>query len=280
MKVDRTNPLEYQETEEGEDLWIVSYADMVTLLFGFFVILYSFSTLDDKKFDQMGSKLAEAFKSTDATAKKTEAQAAEAENRQVKALRLVVSMLNLGEDLDKAVDRIERGQVTAQEIQNAKAIVAEKFDGNDLDAKGAEEAKRRRSQPIVELALPVAVLFTAGTDEIVPKSREKLRELARTLAEIDEIEEVEISGHTDSRPPGRRAPFTSNWSLSAARAGAVAAVLIGGGINPEKIRASGMAHLQPLFPESDARGRPLLDNMEKNRRVQITVRKAVPAYGQ
>ncbi len=278
MQVDNHPSWDTEEPDEGEDLWIVSYADMVTLLFGFFVILYSFSTIDDKKFDQMGSKMAEAFKSTEKSAAGSRtASAVEGDARQLRALRLVVSMMNIGEDLDQAVDKIERGHITKQELANAKEIIEEKFAGSELNSKGTAETQRRTSAAILELALPVSVLFKAGTDQILSKSLAALKDLAVTLAEIDEIEEVEVSGHTDSRPPGKGSLFTSNWSLSAARAGAVAQVLIASGFNPEKVRASGMAHLKPLFPEFTQQGKPLLDNMDKNRRVQIVVRKRVPA---
>jgi chemotaxis protein MotB len=271
---------EEEESDEGDELWIVSYADMVTLLFGFFVILYSFSTIDDKKFDQMSSNLAQAFKASDGPARAADASPlVEGETRHQRALRLVVSMMNIGEDLDLAIDKIENGHVTRQELANAREILQEKFAGHDVAVKGKDDGTKRRAEPVLEVALPVSVLFRTGTNDILPKSRESLRDLAAALSDIDGIDEVAVSGHTDSRPPSKGAPFESNWSLSAARAGAVAKVLIDSGVNPEVIRASGMADLSPLFPEYGAGGKPLLDNMEKNRRVQIVVRKRVPGHG-
>src|SRR5271170_1548655 len=95
----------------GDDhggMWIVSYADMMTLLFGFFVILYSLSQVDEKKLSVVGKELAAAFRG-EIEKKQSESQVGMLmEARQIRALQLLIAMLNLGENMDQAVDNIER----------------------------------------------------------------------------------------------------------------------------------------------------------------------------
>src|SRR3954469_3184543 len=94
--------------EANEELWIVSYADMMTLLFGFFVILYSLSNVDDRKLSVVGKQLAAAFRGeVDHKDSKSEVGML-MEARQIRALQLLIAMLSLGENMDQAVDNIER----------------------------------------------------------------------------------------------------------------------------------------------------------------------------
>src|SRR4051794_26707088 len=91
--------------ESHEEPWLVSYADMMTLLFGFFVILFSLSQMDENKFTSVGKQLAEAFKGQ---VDKNETEVGMImEARQIRALQMMVAMLNLG-DMEKVVESVER----------------------------------------------------------------------------------------------------------------------------------------------------------------------------
>jgi hypothetical protein len=117
-----SNPLAHIEDDEEHDneLWLVSYADMVTLLFGFFVILFSLSDLDDKKFDQMTARMAEAFKANDGKKSAETDAGVSTEARQLRALQMLVAMLNLGDSVDDAVPKIEKSFAEGKAVEGAK----------------------------------------------------------------------------------------------------------------------------------------------------------------
>ena len=267
----KAKPWEHVEAEEsGDDQWIVSYADMVTLLFGFFVILYSFSTLDEKKFSQMGDKLASAFKAPEELDKKTTADAGITnESRQIRAMQLLVAMMNNGDSIDDTVKKIESASSNQSEMDSLKALVKDKIKADP--SIGLLKGKSSIS-PTVELILPEKVLFQSGMAELSPAAQKRIQSLGRDLKRIAAVEKIEVVGHTDSSLPGKNALFQSNFALSSARAGAVAQELIKSGISPDMISVKGMADLEPLQIENANQG-SIGGDPTVNRRVQIILRK-------
>ena len=269
----KIKPWEHIEVEEsGDEQWIMSYADMVTLLFGFFVILYSFSTMDEKKFDQMGEKLASAFKAPESIDKKTTADVGITnEARQIRALQLLVAMLNLGENTDQAVRKIESAAASKTELDAAKSMLQEsiKHDRNIsmIQSKSPES-------PTVEIVMPEGLLFAAGQAELSITAKAKIQKLGRDFLKIEGIDKIEVVGHTDSLPPGPAALFKSNFALSSARAGAVAQELLNSGVRKELVMVKGMGDLEPQQVEpKDKLTKSKASDMSINRRVNIILRK-------
>jgi chemotaxis protein MotB len=269
----KTSPLAlgHEDEEHDEELWLISYADMVTLLFGFFVILYSFSTLDDKKFDQMSEKVAEAFKAKGQ--KSDEAGAGvSAEERQVRALQMLIGMLNLGDNVEEAVANIEKSYAHAKAADGVKALIAEKVQGRDERLVAAVEKSDSGELQTVELIIPSSTLFPSGGSSLSTEASAKLHGLADDLRQTADLAEIEVVGHTDGQTPGKGALYDSNFTLSSLRAGAVASTLIRFGIDPKLVSVRGMGSLKPLVPERDSAGRPIAANMAKNRRVGILLK--------
>lgn len=263
---------EVAQNSEG-DGWIVSYADMMTLLFGFFVILYSFSTVDDQKFNTVSKQLAEAFKGdVKQAAAKTEVGMM-MQARQIRALQLLVAMLNLGENVDAAVDKIERQVAETQNLAMAREALMEGLDSKEDTVLSKLKAQMTEKEDRVELALPGGMLFTGGTAELTNDARAGIRRIARYLSRIKGLLAIEVVGHTDSMPPPKRSLYPNNWSLSSARAGAVAEELINQGVPAKMILTRGMSSIEPLFPERRPNGGWITENMERNRRVHIVVKK-------
>ena len=256
--------------EHDEELWLISYADMVTLLFGFFVILFSFSTLEEKKFDQMSEKVAEAFKSEDKKKVSESDVGVSGEERQLRAMQMLISMVNLGENMDDAVGKIEKAFAESKNDAAAKNVLMEKIavDHRDL----VKSAKSDDSFHTVELVLPDTSLFASGSFQLSPQGGIKLKSLAADLQNVSDLMAIEISGHTDSRPPAGKSAFQNNFSLSSLRAGAVAEVLIRAGVEQKRLSVRGMGSLQPILPERDLDGHYLPANMSKNRRVTILLK--------
>jgi chemotaxis protein MotB len=264
--------ISHDEGDHDEELWLMSYADMVTLLFGFFVILYSFSSLDEKKFDQMSEKVAEAFQSKGERKESDTNADVTREQRQIRALQMLIGMLNLGDSVDEAVQMIEKSFAQRKAEDGTKTLIAEKIEGRDYGL--VQSVKKSDSVDIqtVELILPATTLFSSGGHRLSDEATAKLHELADDLRQAPDLAEIEVVGHTDGKAPGRGAIYDSNFTLSSLRAGAVAAALIRFGIDPKRVSVRGMGSLKPLVPERDGNGRPIVANMAKNRRVGILLK--------
>ena len=264
-------PWEHAEAEEGgDDQWIVSYADMVTLLFGFFVILYSFSTLDEKKFEKMSEQMSKAFKSTEEKGEKA-ADGMTSEERRIRALQLLVSMLNLGDSVDQAVKKIESAASAKADMEAVKEMMQEKLKKEN----GVSLIKAKSmDSPTVEIVLPEKILFQPGMADLSVEAQKKIQSFGKDLLHIPGVEKIDVVGHTDSSAPGKNAVYKSNFALSSARAGAVATELLKAGIPPEMITVKGMADLEPLAASNTtAVNSALKPDPSINRRVHIILRK-------
>ena len=119
------------------------------------------------------------------------------------------------------------------------------------------------------LDLESDTFFESGSALLKNEAVHILRRLASTLnAKRYNIFRFEVQGHTDDDPI-RTAQYPSNWELSSARASAVTRFLIDSGIDPIRLRAVGLADIQPLYPNRDAYGKPIKYNQQRNRRVRL-----------
>jgi len=259
-----------EQHADGEEGWLVSYADMVTLLFGFFVILFSLSQQDENKMQAVGKKLAESFKgSVDKTNTDTGILM---EARQIRALQMLVALLNLGDNVEKAVESVEKIVAGSKDLEAAKKMLMKDLKSKD---KVLDELKGsvKETEDSIEISLPDNALFMSGGADLTPSAKIGLKRVAGYLQKVRGLGNLEIVGHTDSLPPSRASKYPGNFALSAARAGAVTEELIKQGIAPKGIITRGMANLQPLFPERRAGGSVITENLAKNRRVSILIKK-------
>jgi len=259
--------------QEHAEVWLVSYADMMTLLFGFFVILHSISNFDDQKLSQVGRQLAETFEGK-IEKKEGSDTGVLMEGRQVRALQLLVAMLNMGDNVEAFVEKIEKSIQDTKNLDAAKQALAQQFKEDSADTLDLLRATVLAKTDLIEIALPETALFLSGAAEVKPEGKAALARVATYLNRIQGLASLEIVGHTDSVPVPRTSRYPSNWALSAARAGAVADELLKHGIEPRSLLTRGMASLQPLFPERRPDGTLIRDNLAKNRRVSIIVKKA------
>jgi chemotaxis protein MotB len=267
----------WEETprDHGEELWIVSYADMVTLLFGFFVIMYSFSTLDDKKFSQMGEQMAAAFQAKDeAKPKKNAAASVSGEARQLRAMQLMVAMTNLGSDMDDAVSKIERAYADKKSAEGLQKVVNEQIaPTQNVRVSSVTPQASAGHEDVIELVLPSATLFSQGSHALTPGAQEQLRQVAAKLVQAADLSTIEVVGHTDQSPPSSGSSYPNNFTLSSMRAGTVAEALMRGGVDPKLLVIRGMGSLSPLLPEKDRQGAWIPANMAKNRRVHLVLKR-------
>jgi len=121
----------------------------------------------------------------------------------------------------------------------------------------------------VMIELPGDVSFGSGDADLTSGAREVLGRLADPLAKL--ACPVVVEGNTDDVPISS-SRFPSNWELSAARAAAVARLLIDHGVAEDKLTVTGLAHTRPVAPNRDDSGKAIAKNQARNRRVSILVR--------
>jgi len=221
---------------ENHERWLVSYADFMTLLFAFFVVMFAVSQVDTKK---MG-RFTEAFS---------------------KAVGIDVFPLN-GESL-------LAGGATMNEDGSNYPVREKDKDIEDLRKALGTKGSELQGMQIMEsggglvLRLPENVVFDSGDARVKVGAASMLKTVAPEL--IHRSVEVRIEGHTDNRPisTGR---FHSNWDLSTARAISVMQIFLDEGLSPEHVAVSGYGEFRPVADNSTDEGR------RQNRRVDLVIR--------
>lgn len=244
----------------SHERWLVSYADFVTLLFAFFVVLYASSQVDKRKALKLSDAIETAFQQLGVfqndpanTGKSqghmtlpgnTNQAAAPAENLS----RLAISSLGLQEVNHKQEDF----DVIRAELE--KALAAE--------IKRNEVALRMDHDGLV-VSLREVGFFDSGSAAIKPGAENAFSRVASILQEHSCA--VRIEGHTDNVPI-HTSQFASNWELSTARATEIVKVLIETyGISADRLSAAGYAEFHPVAGNDNTKGRQL------NRRVDIVI---------
>jgi chemotaxis protein MotB len=148
-----------------------------------------------------------------------------------------------------------------------------------LIQEGAEEAVKvgTDADGSITLELDTGAFFKPGsadlTDQAIPVLKSIYEELASPIYLAFNIS---IEGHTDDDPINSL-KFPSNWELSAGRASTVVRFMITEGMKNTRLKATGYAHTRPKFPNRDAQGVPIIDNMVANRRVVLRINRK-PIY--
>jgi len=227
------------ERRQSLDRWLVSYADFITLLFAFFVVLYSAAQLDKRRAGKLVTAIQTAFEQRGSLPPKP---------ADVGGLATVgvPSNLPLGNTEDDEL-RLLRGQI--------ESALAEEIASGDV-------AVRNTGDGLV-ISLREVGFFDSGSDEIKASSANAFARLTAVLQQGNS--DIRIEGHTDNIPI-HNTRFSSNWDLSAARATATVRLLIQKyGFAPERLGASGYAEYRPAATNGTPDGRAM------NRRVDIVI---------
>jgi chemotaxis protein MotB len=232
---------------ENHDRWLISYADFITLLFAFFVVMYAVSAVNESKYRILASALGDAF---------GKAPEEDAPVPQLSATTLPPEVKQRTLKQQQAIEEQEHMTEVASTL---------------LDVMGplVKEGKVRvtQSRRGVSIEMNANVLFEPGRAELEPKSLAVLRAVAGTLK--NEPFNLEITGHTDVVPISNSI-FASNWELSAVRASSVVRLLADGGIASARLYAIGREASQPIASNDTAEGRA------RNRRVELMILSSMP----
>jgi chemotaxis protein MotB len=242
----------HEEDHENHERWLVSYADFITLLFAFFVVMYSLSSVNEGKYRVLSDSLVSAFRSVNLNASgeqivvspvarplpapsppvvaRTPEQAEAEARRQAQVAR----MRSVAEDIRRVLEPLTRGgQVTVSE-----------------GALG------------IKVEINASVLFAPGEAALGVPAITALRAVAEVLAGADFP--ITIEGHTDNVPIATFR-FPSNWELSAVRASSVVRLFVETGVAAGRLTAAGYSDQRPLADNFDEEGRA------RNRRVTILI---------
>lgn len=253
----------HDEAEEGE-AWLMSYADLVTLLLAIFVLLFSLSSIDNTRVSQVAKAISAYMNTKRVDAAAVSIGDVSLEERQLLAYRKLAAFLELGHP-DEVLARLDKIAESPDEIRKLLAL-AERM-GLYGNAKMNHHALR------YEVVVPNDMVFDKNGPYLTPKGLEILKGLAPRIRESfkDERRYLEIAGHTDSLPLKPGSEFSSAHILSAARAEAVSLTLQQLGVDGARIQIVGKGATEPLYAERDEKGAFLAANAEKNRRLVLTL---------
>ncbi len=238
---------------ENHERWMVSYADFITLLFAFFVVMYGISSINEGKYRVMSDSIVFAFRSDPGTAPGAMVATGRAEAPMNMPIRR--PPVKPKTDETQAV-RKEHLRNLARDLNQALAPLA-------------AQGKLRVSEGALGITVDInaSALFAPGEARLDLGAIRALGTVGRMLGEADFP--IIVEGHTDNIPISTPL-FPSNWELSAARAASVVRLFIDTGMDPRRLSAVGLADQRPVADNATPDGR------QRNRRVAITIEAKTP----
>ncbi|MDQ7050940.1 MAG: OmpA family protein [Enterobacterales bacterium] len=242
--------------DQATDRWLISYADFITLLFAFFVVLYSISQVNASKYKILSQTLEGVFD------QQTSGPEIISIGEPTKSLTPVTG------DQEQNIDSPEK-ETEAPAVEEANLASVEEF--KDLQ-KGLEAslgdlidqdlAEIKTDKNWINIVLKSALLFPSGSDVLNTESDPLMEEVAKHLNDNQQL--ILVHGHTDNIPIETE-KFPSNWELSSARAVAVVRKLQKYKVQPNRLSVQGHGEFQPIEDNSTVEGR------RENRRVVISI---------
>ncbi|MGC9128948.1 MAG: flagellar motor protein MotD, partial [Acidithiobacillus sp.] len=250
-----------EEEWENHERWLVSYADFITLLFAFFVVMYAISSVNEGKYRVLSETLVSAFTGHPLSPVPVQDSAPSTGSTSVLKLPPVPSAARIA-----AVPSVAKG------IVSPKAAAPKP----DAAMQQLQQQMEKLLQPLIRngsvaihssalgvvIDLNAKILFPSGQATLMPEAQQNLAAIAKVLKTVPY--QIQVNGFTNDLPI-RTAQFPSNWYLSAARAVAVTELFIAEGVNPEHLVAAGYGKYHPIQPNNTAAG------LAMNRRVSIVV---------
>ncbi|WP_428826951.1 flagellar motor protein MotD [Azonexus sp. IMCC34842] len=235
------------EEPENHERWMVSYADFLTLLFAFFVVMYAISSVNEGKYKVLSNSLSNAFTNTTAVAG----------GQPIAVLQGAppipprpIAKPDKVPELKKVEQRNKMKSIAGDIMQALQPLVAQ------------GKVRLLETSRGVTIEINDSILFPAGQSKLQPASISAMLAIAQVLAASDFP--ITIEGHTDNVPIATP-QFPSNWELSAMRATTVLRLFNDGGVGAERLTAIGYGETRPLETNTTVEGRA------RNRRVSILI---------
>lgn len=242
-----------EEEPHNRERWLVSYADFITLLFGFFVVMYSVSSVNEGKYKVLSDTLTGVF-----NAPQRSLQPIEVGEEQAPAVRAETENVIPPPITEAPSNRESDERARSEALRSMSNRLAVAFD--ELIAQGV--VTMETSDEWLELSLRDSLLFGSGDAEPHYDAFEVIEKIADVLRNTDNA--IRVEGFTDNRPI-RTGQFPSNWELSSARSSAVVRMLVMEGVEPHRLAAIGYGSFQPVARNDTDAGR------KRNRRVVLLI---------
>ncbi len=246
----RRSRKKHNEEHENHERWLVSYADFITLLFAFFVVMYAISSVNEGKYRVLSDSLVNAFRHVEIRS------SGDAINLLPHAPIITQkSLTNRPPDAGKEKRR-EKMKNIARDIMEVLAPLVRQGKVRVLETSRG-----------VTIEINDSVLFAPGQAQLAPESMRAMQAVADVIARADLP--VTIEGHTDNVPINTPF-FPSNWELSAVRATTVLRLFADAGVPQNRLTAIGYGETRPVDNNDSIEGRA------HNRRVSILIDSTEP----
>ena len=237
------------EEHENHERWLVSYADFITLLFAFFVVMYAISSINEGKYRVLSESLVSAFTNAPSSPHPIQMEARVSAGTGTKPIKASPPKK---EDVDPRIRKqTENMKQIAQDILKVMAPLIKEG-----------QVKVTQSLRGVTVEINAAVLFGPGEADLHGEPIKVLSAVAEVLAGVPN--KIQVEGHTDDTPISTP-QFPSNWELSTARASSVVRLFAAKGVDPERMVAVGYANNRPIVPNTNN------ENRARNRRVTMLI---------
>lgn len=241
--------------QDNHERWLVSYADFITLLFAFFVVMYSISQVSESKYRVLSETLTAAFR----PARSLEPIQVGQPSRSPSA-----SAIDIRGDWRGDTEQPELGETGALAVEDLGDLeqLAQRIETDFSELIEDELLTVRANEYWLQVELRDSILFDSGSAELSGQAQAIFSDLAELLQEYGN--QIQVEGHTDNVPISNLR-YPSNWELSAARASAIVKLLVADGLSPDRLSAVGYGEHQPLVANDSE------DRRARNRRVALMI---------
>lgn len=263
---------EEHEEHANHERWVLSYADILTLLLALFIVMFAISKVDQKKFEEFARGTAEGFGNVAIPGQQGNFEGGDGILKDQKPAQSEDVPATTPNDRDRLIAQ----QAIQKAKANAAAAAAEKANleavkqkiGLDLKKKGLNGAVEMTmtDRGLVVNIVTDKVLFDTGKAALKPAGAKILDAIAPSLKDLPNS--ISVEGHTDNVPIS--GTYRSNWSLSADRAVMVTERLIKDGVKPNRLTPTGLGEYSPIDTNDTEAGRA------RNRRVAVVILPYLP----
>lgn len=262
-----------EEVHENHERWVISYADFITLLFAFFVVMYSISSVNEGKYKVLSDSLVDVFHAQSRTIDPMTVGDTQTHASNDQLIQLPVpgdypskedykySVESIFDDVQ--TQAVKQGEMRDNEVSHLTKMseklaftLQQQIDANEVEVKNAGDW--------IEVNIQASVLFDSGSANISRPAIAILNKVSGVLK--DSNNPIHVEGYTDNLPIETR-QFPSNWELSAARAASVVRLFQEADLKPERMAAVGYGEFHPVADNATEEGRA------RNRRISIVISK-------
>jgi chemotaxis protein MotB len=250
------------EIHVNQERWLVSYADFITLLFAFFVVMYSISQVNEAKYRVLSDTFEQAFQ-TPGHLPSPKDGTLDPESS--------INPIQVGQPARTTATTVidVRSEHIGDPVKSHRVVddfveLSELFSERFGDLIEEQLVTVASNELWLQIELKDSILFASASAEPSPRARTIFNEIAQILK--DYPNPVQVEGHTDNLPINSTR-YPSNWELSTARASAIVKWLAEHGVDPVRLSAVGFGEYQPLADNSTPEGRA------QNRRVTLMIAK-------